>query len=200
MLGLAVAGVAALATVGVARDLPQASPSPAVYVVHPSYAYDVRDDRVLVGASEYVFLGEVLAQVGTEGVPTSDPEYQIPQTQFSVKVLEQIKGELPDEVVVSQGSGIDETTGNLLLLDGDPLLQPGEIVLFAANPDINVDGWYTISAGPYAAIRAKDAERADALVARFQAAAKDAFVPVPDPSIESEEDLKRRQARDERQG
>lgn len=196
LVGAAVAGVVALGMAAVARDLSQATPTPQVFIEHASYTNDFRDKRVLVGVSEYVFLGEVIAQVGTEGIPTSDPEYEIPQTQFSVKVLEEIKGALPDEVVVSQGSGIDKTSGALILLDGDPLLQPGEIVLFAVNPSLNFD-WYTIVAGPYGAIRAKDVKEAAALVAEFRLAAQDAFVPVPDPDIQSEKDLERRQAQDE---
>lgn len=175
------ASVAALSLVVQARDEGTAVPTNVV-VTHPSYAYDYSDERILVGAAEFVFLGEVVEQVGDKGVPTSAPDIEIPQTQFLVKVITEIKGKLPPEVVVSQSSGVDKGTGDLILMDGDPLLKPGETVLFAVNSEPAFD-WYTIVAGPFGATRAKDALDAEVLVTRFTLAERDQFVPVPDPDF-----------------
>lgn len=177
-------GIASLSLVAVARDAELGTPvRPHIVITEPSYAYDFSNDQILVGTSEFVFLGQVVEQVSAKGIPTSDPEIEIPLTQFSVRVIEQIKGKLPTEgVVVSQSSGVDKSSGDLILVDGDPLLNPGEIVLFSVNlePDF---GWYQIAAGPYGAIRAKDARESDALVARFQEAEQKQFVPVVDPNF-----------------
>lgn len=59
-----------------------------------SFAFDVSDDRKLVGHAAAVFVGLVLRQAGEEGLPTSDPGMEMAQTQFSVEVLENIKGEI----------------------------------------------------------------------------------------------------------
>ena len=175
------ATILALSMVVQARDEGTAVPTNVV-ITHPAYAYDFSDERILVGAAEYVFLGEVVEQVGDKGVPTSAPDIEIPQTQFLVKVITEIKGKLPPEVVVSQSSGVDKSTGDLILIDGDPVLKAGETVLFAVNTEPDFD-WYTIVAGPFGATRAKDALAAEALVARFTAAERDQFVPVPDPDF-----------------
>ncbi len=187
LAAIVAAGSLALARRGLALDTPVATPTPEVFITHPAYAYDFRDKRVLVGFADTVFLGEVVEQVGSRGLPTSDPEDEIPQTQFTVKVIERIKGDPPDKIVVSQGSGIEKASGSLVLLDGDPLLKPGEVVLFAANRSPDFD-WYTIVAGPYGAIRTKDAEDAETMVSEFRAAAVDAFVPASTPGIEESDD------------
>lgn len=180
-------GVASLSLVAVARDADLGTPArPHIVITEPSYAYDFSNDQILVGTSEFVFLGQVVERVGTKGIPTSDPEIEIPLTQFSVRVLEQIKGKLPtDVVVVSQSSGVDKSSGDLILVDGDPLLNPGETVLFSVNLEPEL-GWYQIAAGPFGAVRAEDAREGDALVARFQEAEQKQFVPVVDPNFTPE--------------
>ena len=198
LVSIAVTGALLFVRSSLAIDPPAATPAPAVYVIHPSYAYDFRDQRVLAGFADALFLGEVVKQTGSKGLPTSDPGAEIPQTQFSVKVIERITGDLPDEVVVSQGSAIDQATGDLLLLDGDPLLVPGEVVLFAVNrePDL---GWYAIVAGPYGALRTKDAADADRLVAVFTLAAANPYVPVPNAEThQAKKAGKRKTVRDHR--
>lgn len=192
-LALAVASPGAAAAVAA---LPHA-PAPPVAVALTSYAGDVRDKSVLAGASEFLFLGEVVAQVGTDGIPTSDPEDDIPVTLFAVAVIEPVKGVLPGAIVVGQYSHIDAATGEEVLFDGDPILQPGEVVLFAVNPSLHAD-WYTIVGGPYGALRAPDAAAADALVAQFRVAAENPVVPVPNPRIRNRDDLERIQRRQER--
>jgi hypothetical protein len=95
-----------------------------------SFVVDVTNDRELVGISHNVFVGKVIAQVGTETVRP------IPHTQFSVEVLENIKGKLSGEVVVNQLGGYETVQGKdyLVLPEGDDkLLIPGETYLFATR-------------------------------------------------------------------
>lgn len=152
--------------------------TPEIVVAFPSYAYDFSDDRILTAYASHVFLGRVIEQSGQEGLPTSSPEEVLPQTQFTVEVVVRIKGNLPDKVTVNQSSGIDQRTNQLVLLDGDPLLEKGELILFATAYEPE-HGWYTIIGGPFGAKRAKDANDAAALVARFEAAEKEQFLPIP---------------------
>jgi len=148
--------------------------------VQPMFAYQFEDDRQLIGYASDVFLGRVTAQVGSQGIGSSIPGDVIPQTQFSVEVQTVIKGQPPAVVTVSQGSGVDSDTGETVLINGDPLLQPGETVLFATNHEPD-RGWYTIVGGGFGAARASSAGDAAALVTRFQQAAVNAFVPQPIP-------------------
>lgn len=170
MVGLLSFG--ALSVAIVAGEAQYGSPSrPAIVISQPSYPYDFSDDRVLVGAAEFVFLGEVVARVGNKGTPTSAPDIELPLTQFSVKVLEQIKGTLPtDEIIVSQSSGIDKSTG--------------ETVIFVANYEPEF-GWNQIGAGPFGSTRAKDASDAQALVTRFQEAEQNQIAPILAPNVVS---------------
>lgn len=92
------------------------------------YSFNVTDDRELVGAAQNVFVGKVIAQTGT----TTDPDLR---TQFSVEVLENIKGNLTGTVTVSQNGGYENFEGKqyLIITEGDKLLEPGETYLFATR-------------------------------------------------------------------
>lgn len=92
------------------------------------YSFDVTDDRELVGAAHNVFVGKVIAQTGT----TIDPYLR---TQFSVEVLENIKGNLTGTVTVSQKGGYENLEGKqyLIITKGDKLLEPDETYLFVTR-------------------------------------------------------------------
>jgi hypothetical protein len=89
-------------------------------------------------------------------------------TQFRVKVAANIKGRLKGTVIVSQYGGIDSESGELFLLEGDPLLQPGTEYLFVTNPDER--GWQVIVAPAHANIRIDDAAERAAVGRAFEAA------------------------------
>lgn len=129
-----------------------------------------------MGVSTHAFLGRVLEQVGAEGIPVDNADFQIPQTQFSVEVLETVAGNLPDRVTVNQASGLDKTTGRLVLLEGDPLLEPGQIVFFATEHDPKTDFFDILGAG-HGAVRVRDGDQ-ETIVARFSAAAAQAYNPI----------------------
>ena len=122
---------------------------------------DVSDDRMLVGAAHNVFIGKVVAQTGskpnTPPVEAGDVLGFSPQTQVSVEVLENIKGNLNGTITVSQYGGYEEKSdvSQLVLIEGDKLLEPGKTYLFATRFN-DIDGWHTIIVPNYGDIPVKD--------------------------------------------
>ncbi|KAB2945918.1 MAG: hypothetical protein MPEBLZ_04013 [Candidatus Methanoperedens nitroreducens] len=112
-------------------------------------AFNVTDDRELVSFADNVFIGKVIAQTGNKA-NTPPPEAGdtpgfSPQTQFSIEVVENIKGNLSGMIIVSQYGGYKEKGGvnELHLIEGDKLLEPGNTHLFATRFN-DIDGWHTI--------------------------------------------------------
>ncbi len=138
-------------------------------------AFNVTDDRELVGFADNVFIGKVIAQTGNKA-NTPPPEAGdtpgfSPQTQFSVEVLENIKGNLSGIITVSQHGGYEEKNGvnRLVLMDGDKLLEPGKTHLFATRFNY-IDGWHTIVINNYGDLPIKDQTDRKNKVERFKKA------------------------------
>lgn len=106
---------------------------------HTTLIADFHDKRTLVGASHNVFTGTVMKQVGTK------QHGSLPETQFTVQVLENIKGTLPKVVTVNQQGGLLENDGevSLVLVNGDPQLIPGNSYLFATRY-LAEENWHTL--------------------------------------------------------
>lgn len=113
-----------------------------VEVIHPQYVADFSDDRILMGSSHNVFVAKVIEQTGSE------PQADSPSTQFSVEIIENLKGDLAGEVTVDQLGGYKD--GVLYLVHNDTvgledesrnssLLVPGNTYLLATryNPEKN---------------------------------------------------------------
>ena len=120
--------------------------------IHPVYAANFSDDRVLMGGSHDVFVGKVLEQVGTQDKGIG------PETQFSVEVVENIKGNLQGAVIVDQQGGYEN--GVLTLFEDDRsstdgsgasdyLLKPGFTYLLATRYSSTYN-WYTLNPFPAA--------------------------------------------------
>ncbi len=119
----------------------------------PQDIVDFRDDKLLMGATHNVFVGKVLKQVGTKDRGAG------PETQFSVDVVSNLKGNLTGTVTVNQFGGYKD--GILYVMDsdisvpvstqgrGDRLLEPGKTYLFASRYS-DVENWYTIVSHPNA--------------------------------------------------
>ncbi len=138
--------------------------------VEVDYAIEPTDERQLVGSATNVFVGKVFGKAGAEGAPLSGPGDRVmPRTQFSVVVLENIKGDLGGEVTVSQTGGYDKSVGREVRIEGDPILKPGQELLFATsyNPE---EGWYTIAAQPFGTVPIEDEQQRTDLVERFEQA------------------------------
>jgi len=135
-------------------------------------AFNVTDDRELVGFADNVFIGKVIAQTGNKSntAPAGKVGFS-PQTQFSVEVLENIKGNLSGIIIVSQYGGYKEKNGinRLVLMDGDELLEPGNPHLFATRFN-DIDGWHTIVINNYGDLPVMDQTDHKNKVERFKKA------------------------------
>lgn len=134
--------------------------SPVETELHAHNAVDTSDDRRLVGFADNVFLGQVLARTGQTA------ELSVPETQFSVEVLDSVKGSLVGTVTVNQFGGSKD--GRTVLMEGDELLQPGQTYLFATRTR-SEKGWETVVATD-GKIKVRDNEHRQQLRGRFAAA------------------------------
>lgn len=123
---------------------------PITKTVSPQYIADFTDDRILMGASHNVFIGKVIKQVGDKSLGGT------PETQFTVDVLLNIKGNLQGEVMVNQSGGYKNgilylvSDGDIVtseIKDGDELLTPGSTYLFATRYN-SAENWYTLISHP----------------------------------------------------
>lgn len=91
------------------------------------YVADLSDDKTLVDSADNIFVGKVLKRVGDES------SFGTPSTQFVVKVIGNIKGDLIGEVVVDQLGGYQ--SGVLSLVRHDANINPntGEISVEASS-------------------------------------------------------------------
>ncbi len=86
--------------------------------IHPAYPANYADNLVLVGASHNIFVGKVVEQIGTK-VSVVGPE-----TQFSVRVISNIKGDLKGMVTVNQEGGYEN--GVLYVIEDIDMLGPAK--------------------------------------------------------------------------
>ena len=106
-------------------------------VGHSSSITDLSNDRKLVGVANDVFFGQVSQNNG------QDNEMGLPQTQFSVLVLETLKGDVSGTVTVNQQGG-SRPDGGAFRMKGDPnLLEPGKSYLFVTRT-YTKKGWETL--------------------------------------------------------
>jgi len=133
------------------------------------YAFSASDDSDLVGFSDNVFVGRVAERVGTTP-PT--PARPAGGTRFSVEILENVKGRLGGVVTVSQGGSYDPERGCATLLENDPLLKPGQEVMFFTRRDDEGRGWHRIVSAGYGDVRIENEEHRGELVRRFERAQK----------------------------
>jgi hypothetical protein len=100
-------------------------------VINKPYSFDenYQDIRVLTKAVDNIFIGEVIREVGNE-------EYSgAPNTQFSVRITQNIKGALLGDITVNQEGGYFKEKGDLYLLSYEktPMLKEDTMYLFAVT-------------------------------------------------------------------
>lgn len=129
---------------------------PRIAEVHPFFAIDLNDDRVLMGASHNVFVGRVVSQIATIAVPAGS-NGTLPVTQFSVEPVLNIKGNLQGTVTVEQFGGYqngvlyvtdggDAFVSSNASVGGSHLMRPGSTYLFTTR--YQNDGAYYLWAAP----------------------------------------------------
>ena len=133
-----------------------ADPKINVSRIDPEYSADFSNDKILVGASQNIFVGKVVQEKSTKELGFG------PETQFEVQVFSNIKGNLSGNVVVDQQGGYEN---GVLYVVGDNdesgdavspsssanshLLQPGSTYLFATRYN-QQQNWYTLNSYPTA--------------------------------------------------
>src|SRR2546425_7026942 len=96
-----------------------------------SYPSDLSDDKNLVGASHYIFVGKVAVEIKSEGW----------YTQFAVQVVDNIKGNLQGTVNVGVTGGYRD--GVFYVAKGNAWLAPGSTYLLATRYR-SIDGSYRL--------------------------------------------------------
>ena len=136
--------------------------NPIITTIENSQAFDVSDTPTLVGWADNVFIGKVNKQNGEKSLDG------IPETQFEVEVLNNIKGELNGVIKVNQQGGYkgDE----LILIEGDQILQEGKEYLFVTK-FLEIENWYTLVPVYGDILISSDAEK-DRLIKKFTNAYK----------------------------
>jgi hypothetical protein len=132
---------------------------------HPLWITDVKDPRKLLGVANNAFVGKVISKEGTY-----KRELVIPETDFKVQILHNIKGQLPEFVVVNQIGGLDETTNTEILIENDQLLQPGMTYLFVTVAEKT--GKYHALVSKYGDLPITNEQEQQKLITEFEEAYK----------------------------
>jgi len=109
--------------------------NPTIVLIQGSSVINASDDRELSGFANNIFVGKVVTRISSKKL------LPIPETQFKVQVLDNIKGELKGNVTVRQLGGQDGT--KLYLHHGDALLEPGKTYLFATR-FLESEKWHSV--------------------------------------------------------
>jgi hypothetical protein len=111
--------------------------TPSTQTIFATSLFDFSKKNELVGGSENVFIAKVSHQTG-DIIGKSG----LPNTQFEVNIIRNIKGKLDGAVTVNQKMGYEVNEfgqRELIKFDNQELLVPGHIYLFATiyYPDMN---------------------------------------------------------------
>ena len=139
-------------------------------------AFSVSDDRLLVGFADNV--GRVEKKLGATGLAQESTMAAMISTQFSVEVIENVKGRLDGLVSVNQEGAYVPDLGCAVLVNGDPLLDRGQEYLFLTSRDGRY-GRHQIVASGYGDVPVDSASERRTLVQRFERAEKDQVDPTP---------------------
>lgn len=93
---------------------------------HYSFKDDYQDKRTLIEAVDHIFIGEVIREV------RNVQHTGHPNTQFLVRITQNVKGALLGEITVNQEGGYYKEKGKFYLLsyEKSPLLKKNQMYLF----------------------------------------------------------------------
>ena len=167
-------------------------PVDAMGMITADYAFDVSDDRNLVGFADNVFLGRVLKVEDIVSTSDTSAPPEDPRSIFAVEVSENVKGNLEGTVRVAQDGGCVEYRADgdypeqgiregervraLTLVNEDSLLERGEEYLLLTRYDER-HRWHQIATAPSGNIRIENEKHREALVRRFERAEKNQVDP-----------------------
>lgn len=131
-----------------------------IYETHGTYEYNPYKLEESVGINNYVFVGEVIDYQSTEyqdyGTLEDENgnEYKVgtPYSNYTVRVIENIKGELvtDKDIMVKKFGGVTEDKESVILCEDDELPVSGNIYVFLTF--VQPDGSLLI-AGPKSNVR-----------------------------------------------
>lgn len=132
---------------------------------------DFSDKRYLVGATDHVFIGKVTSFEG-------QIDAYLPISQFSIEIIDQIKGNLEKpQIVIGQygGNDTDENGKEIFVMyKDDPLIKIDKTYVFIAN--VQDDGSLLIIP-EYGNVEVKDIQDQDKLKNEFSEAYKNEKIP-----------------------
>ncbi|MGG0185121.1 hypothetical protein [Bacillus rhizoplanae] len=168
MKKILVISIALVALAGVFTAVQYNKPTPMeTIVVETTNIGDFKDKRQLVGAAQNVFIGKVIKKSGDKRLS------ELPETQFQIEVLDNIKGHLKGTITVNQQGGKKED--QLHLVEGDRLLTPGETYLFATRY-LKEEDWHTLIPN-YGDVQITSEDQKGKLVKEFRKAQKEEIAP-----------------------
>lgn len=142
-------------------------PDAPTYSVEAHPSFDASDETLLVGVSDNAFVGRVVEKI--RDVPPSELETDLPVTEFAVEVQKNIKGSLSGTVTVSQAGGCDLLYGGITLINGNPLLEPGQEALFTTTQGSPGDS-HALVIEPFSSVRLETEAEEVRVVAKFERA------------------------------
>jgi len=123
-------------------DLHRTLPSVGTFLSYPA---DFSNNQNLIGGASNVFVAKVIAQTGNKETSVG------PRTQYSVEIIQNIKGDLSGIVTLDQLGGYKN--GQLVTVEDATLegylLQPGATYLLATRYN-EQENWYTLNPHPNA--------------------------------------------------
>lgn len=102
----------------------------AIHIDKPfHYSKDFSDKRELGKFADNIFIGEVVKESGREPITGNH------DTQFTIRITQNIKGALLGDITVNQEGGYYKEKGKLYLqqFEKDSILKTGQMYLFAVN-------------------------------------------------------------------
>lgn len=120
-------GGGATSTVSQGKSAERAAQEAGARRVQVNFPINIANRQRLAGFADAVFVGKV------ESVTPGEERYGTPWTAARVKVQKRLKGNPPDTANVEQQGGSDRSTGRLVLVEGDSLIQQGDTYIVAAR-------------------------------------------------------------------
>lgn len=168
-----------------------------VYEIHSRYVYDVSTKEKKVGVSDYVFVGRIDKIDRTEyrnGTIKNENDKKKnltdPNTIYSVEVIENIKGELPEsaKIEVVQNGGLSKNKKSYEFIDDGRLLEENEYYIILASVPFD-EGELFISRGDSYKI-IKDYSADSNIIKEYKDAYENQEVPTSEDGILSVESHK----------
>ena len=102
-----------------------------------AYVFDMNDLSELIGYVDYVFIGKVVDYIRTDyeyPVDKNGNHYQIdnplPSTVYNIKVINNIKNELCQDIELYKGGGLKKDLKSVVLYDETSLFEINDINIF----------------------------------------------------------------------